>query len=82
MIIQKLSLSRLRTNYLEFISSNNESKEKRYTFDYAFSATDDTERIYSATVRPLVETVLRGFNATVFAYGGTGAGKTHTMIGY
>ncbi|CAD7937394.1 unnamed protein product [Amoebophrya sp. A25] len=60
----------------------NKSKEKRYTFDHAFGEKEDTERIYNATVRPLVESVLRGFNATVFAYGGTGAGKTHTMIGY
>ncbi len=29
----------------------------------------------------MVEGVLHGFNATVFAYGATGAGKTYTMIG-
>lgn len=29
----------------------------------------------------LVEGVLDGFNATVFAYGSTGAGKTYTMLG-
>lgn len=28
-----------------------------------------------------LDNVLDGFNATVFAYGATGAGKTHTMIG-
>ena len=26
--------------------------------------------------------MLNGYNATIFAYGVTGAGKTHTMIGY
>jgi kinesin family protein 18/19 len=25
--------------------------------------------------------VCEGFNSTVFAYGATGAGKTHTMLG-
>lgn len=29
----------------------------------------------------MVEAVLNGFNSTVFAYGATGAGKTHTMLG-
>jgi len=29
----------------------------------------------------LVEPVMSGFNATVFAYGPTGTGKTHTMLG-
>jgi len=26
--------------------------------------------------------VMGGYNGTIFAYGATGAGKTHTMIGY
>jgi len=29
----------------------------------------------------LIGTILKGFNATVFAYGATGAGKTYTMMG-
>jgi len=33
------------------------------------------------TTEPLCKPVLDGFNCTVFAYGATGAGKTHTMIG-
>lgn len=32
-------------------------------------------------VRPLVSSVLEGFNGCVFAYGQTGTGKTHTMLG-
>ncbi|KAJ8896649.1 hypothetical protein PR048_001993 [Dryococelus australis] len=34
-----------------------------------------------STAQPLVSDVLGGFNATVFAYGATGSGKTHTMVG-
>ena len=33
------------------------------------------------TTQFLIEGVLEGYNATVFAYGATGAGKTHTMLG-
>ena len=39
------------------------------------------EEIYNLTTRNLVDGVLEGFNATVFSYGATGAGKTYTMIG-
>ena len=33
------------------------------------------------SARPIVNSVMDGFNGTVFAYGQTGAGKTHTMEG-
>lgn len=38
-------------------------------------------QIYIETVQPLIKTVLNGYNATVFAYGPTGTGKTYTMLG-
>ena len=38
--------------------------------------------IYDQTVAPLVEAVMEGYNGTCFAYGQTGAGKSHTMEGY
>ncbi len=31
-------------------------------------------------VEPIVDEVLQGFNCTVFAYGQTGTGKTHTYV--
>lgn len=37
--------------------------------------------VYEDTTKHLVEDVLNGFCATVFAYGATGAGKTFTMVG-
>ena len=40
------------------------------------------EGIYEQCVRPLVESALSGYNATVFAYGQTGSGKTYTMVNY
>jgi Kinesin motor domain len=38
--------------------------------------------VYEVCGAPLVESVLEGYNGTIFAYGQTGAGKTHTMEGY
>jgi kinesin family protein 18/19 len=59
----------------------NRSREKRYAFDYAFDETEETERVFQLTTKSLCGAVCDGFNSTVFAYGATGAGKTHTMLG-
>ena len=37
--------------------------------------------LYDETFRSLVDSVLAGFNGTIFAYGQTGTGKTYTMEG-
>ena len=37
--------------------------------------------MYEGTIRELALGVARGLNGTVFAYGTTGSGKTHTMVG-
>eukprot|EP00930_Biecheleria_cincta_P039527 TRINITY_DN27167_c0_g5_i1.p1 TRINITY_DN27167_c0_g5~~TRINITY_DN27167_c0_g5_i1.p1 ORF type:complete len:978 (-),score=188.26 TRINITY_DN27167_c0_g5_i1:18-2951(-) len=60
----------------------NKSKERRYMFDAAFDQTVFNHEVYERTTRFLIASVLQGFNATVFAYGATSAGKTHTMLGY
>jgi len=59
----------------------NRSQEKRYAFDYVFDEKDDQVDVYKNSTRFLVPGILDGYNATVFAYGCTGAGKTYTMIG-
>jgi hypothetical protein len=40
-----------------------------------------TQREIFKDVEPYITSVVEGFNATVFAYGQTGAGKTYTMVG-
>ena len=59
----------------------NRNKEKQYAFDRVFDSSVPQEEIFSKTTFFLLEGVANGYNATVFAYGATGAGKTHTMIG-
>ncbi|MEE6523170.1 hypothetical protein FKM82_021915 [Ascaphus truei] len=39
------------------------------------------EEVYTSTTKNLIEGVISGYNATVFAYGPTGTGKTYTMLG-
>ncbi|KAM4625001.1 kinesin family member 3Cb [Polymixia lowei] len=54
---------------------------KTFTFDSVYDWNSKQNDIYDDTVRPLVESVLQGFNGTIFAYGQTGTGKTYTMQG-
>jgi len=37
--------------------------------------------IYDNCAAYIIENVLEGYNGTIFAYGQTGTGKTHTMTG-
>ncbi|KAL4449059.1 hypothetical protein ABPG74_021051 [Tetrahymena malaccensis] len=59
----------------------NRNKEMQFAFDYAFDETISQNEIYEKTSNFLLDGVIEGFNATVFAYGATGAGKTYTMVG-
>jgi len=52
-----------------------------YVFDGVFGPNTTQEHVYQETTADTVDTVMRGYNCTVFAYGATGAGKTHTMLG-
>ena len=56
-------------------------RERRYAFDSVFGAGVSTLHVYEGTAKRLVPAVLQGLNATVFAYGPTGSGKTYTMLG-
>lgn len=52
-----------------------------YVFDNVFDDSNDTESVFRQSMLPLLDNVLNGYNATLFAYGMTGAGKTHTLFG-
>ncbi|XP_020631801.1 kinesin-like protein KIF22 [Orbicella faveolata] len=52
-----------------------------FRFNGFFDEDSTQETLYHNSVCPLIPYVLQGHNASVFAYGPTGAGKTHTMVG-
>ena len=60
---------------------SNQIKEKQFFFDYVFDKTSSQQKIYENTTKNLLSGLIDGFNATVFAYGATGSGKTYTMLG-
>jgi kinesin family protein 5 len=53
----------------------------RFTFDHVFSPDTTQGAVYEQAAKPIVDSVLEGFNGTVFAYGQTASGKTFTMTG-
>lgn len=68
---------------IELSSPKNGNGEavKRFTFDAVYDWNSKQQELYDETFRPLVDSVLNGFNGTIFAYGQTGTGKTYTMEG-
>ena len=56
-------------------------KEQQYTYDLVFNKNSSQAEVYENTTKILLNSILNGFNATVFAYGATGSGKTYTMLG-
>jgi kinesin family protein 18/19 len=56
-------------------------KEFSFIFDHIFPEDTSNEAVYQQALRPLILNVFEGYNATCFAYGMTGAGKTYTVLG-
>uniref|UniRef100_A0A8V5GWW5 Kinesin-like protein n=1 Tax=Melopsittacus undulatus TaxID=13146 RepID=A0A8V5GWW5_MELUD len=54
---------------------------KTYVFDRVFPPNTTQEQVYCACAMQIVKDVLSGYNGTIFAYGQTSSGKTHTMEG-
>jgi kinesin family protein 3/17 len=48
---------------------------KTFTFDAVFSDKATQRNVYDISAAPVVESVLMGYNGTVFVYGQTGSGK-------
>ena len=63
------------------VPSGKRVKDQTFGFDRIFDENVTQGDVYEATTRPLLDNVLDGYNATVFAYGATGCGKTHTITG-
>ncbi|KAK6972865.1 Kinesin-like protein kif3b [Biomphalaria glabrata] len=61
--------------------AGNTEPPKKFTFDSVYDWNSKQRDLYDETFYALVDSVLQGFNGTIFAYGQTGTGKTHTMQG-
>uniref|UniRef100_A0A8P4K0Q3 Kinesin-like protein n=2 Tax=Dicentrarchus labrax TaxID=13489 RepID=A0A8P4K0Q3_DICLA len=54
---------------------------KPYAFDRVLPPNTSQEQVYDQCAKQIVKDVLGGYNGTIFAYGQTSSGKTHTMEG-
>ncbi|XP_020503678.2 kinesin-like protein KIF6 [Labrus bergylta] len=60
---------------------NNKRECYRFRFQKVFDQAAKQEEIFENIVKPVADSVLAGYNGTIFAYGQTGSGKTFTITG-
>ncbi|XP_015437614.1 PREDICTED: kinesin-like protein KIF18A [Dufourea novaeangliae] len=58
-----------------------QNKELQFIFDKVFDVQSNNSDVFQGSTKDLITGLLDGYNCSVFAYGATGAGKTHTMLG-
>lgn len=63
------------------LSAQQEAPPKAFTFDAVFDVDSSQREVYEDAAAGIVSASLEGYNGTIFAYGQTGTGKTHTMEG-
>ncbi|XP_028692441.2 kinesin-like protein KIF18B isoform X2 [Macaca mulatta] len=56
-------------------------KDLTFVFDRIFGEAATQQDVFQHTTHSILDSFLQGYNCSVFAYGATGAGKTHTMLG-
>ncbi|KAM9355024.1 kinesin-like protein KIF6 [Pholidichthys leucotaenia] len=60
---------------------NNKRECYKFRFQKVFDQTTKQEEIFESIAKPVANSVLAGYNGTIFAYGQTGSGKTFTITG-
>ncbi|KAL3893605.1 MAG: hypothetical protein SGPRY_014113, partial [Prymnesium sp.] len=58
---------------------DDKGRESTFGFDHVFNTAASNGSVFEAVGRPVVKSVLCGYNGTLMAYGQTGTGKTHTL---
>ncbi|XP_010423314.1 PREDICTED: kinesin-like protein KIN-7L, chloroplastic [Camelina sativa] len=65
----------------ETIVRNENNHSTAYAYDRVFGPTTTTRHVYDVAAQHVVNGAMAGINGTIFAYGVTSSGKTHTMHG-
>ena len=75
------------SNYNHLLVSNNSlraitrSDYKQFTFDHIATENSTQQEVFTNSAKEICDSVLQGYNGTIFVYGQTGAGKTYTLFG-
>ncbi|XP_048190086.1 kinesin-like protein KIF3A isoform X2 [Perognathus longimembris pacificus] len=78
---QAVSVDEMRGTITVHKTDSSNEPPKTFTFDTVFGPDSKQLDVYNLTARPIIDSVLEGYNGTIFAYGQTGTGKTFTMEG-
>ncbi|TRY74073.1 hypothetical protein TCAL_06712 [Tigriopus californicus] len=57
------------------------NRDHKFAFDMVFGPESNNQEVFTQTTQDLIDVLFSGYNCSVFVYGATGAGKTHTMLG-
>ena len=60
---------------------NNKRSHWKFSFNGVIDRDTSQEDVFERVAQPVIESVMSGFNGTIFAYGQTGSGKTYTLTG-
>ena len=60
---------------------NNQRENYSFAFSRVLDMSTTQDTVFETVARPVVDSVLDGYNGTIFAYGQTGSGKTFTITG-
>ncbi|KAL4959455.1 kinesin family protein [Aspergillus stella-maris] len=77
----KLAALRDRDTLVRIPNPKNENEEYSFQFNAVYDAEASQQELFEAEVAPTTKHLFNGFDVTIFAYGVTGTGKTHTMRG-
>ncbi|KAI0402310.1 P-loop containing nucleoside triphosphate hydrolase protein [Xylaria palmicola] len=80
-IVRPASTDDKSTNVVKIPNPRNESEEFSFTFNSVYDQSITQEALFTAEVAPHLKSLFLGLDVTIFAYGVTGTGKTHTMRG-
>lgn len=78
---ERIETPRMPSPRRERSDSAGQRTAKAFSFDHVYDEFCTQEEVYTQFVAPYTAHFLAGYNVTVFAYGQTGTGKTHTVIG-
>ena len=60
---------------------NNQRQDYSFAFSRILDSATTQDQVFETVAQPVVDSVLEGYNGTIFAYGQTGSGKTFTITG-
>ena len=69
------------TNQVVITNVSKAEAPKHFTYDSVYDDDSTQRALYDESAFPLVESVIKGYNGTIFAYGQTGCGKSYSMMG-